>query len=72
MKDLLKKNGVVTIIAAIVFAILGIIMIANPEGVTQIITTVLAITIIVIGVIKIINYFSTCPMHGCHALILGN
>lgn len=58
MKDLLKKQGIVTIIAAVVFAILGIIMIANPEGVTQIITTVLSIAIIAIGLIKVITYFA--------------
>ena len=55
MKDILKKSGISSIIVAIVFAILGIIMLAHPEGVEKTITTILAIIVLLIGVEKIIS-----------------
>ena len=58
MKDILKKSGISSIIVAIVFAILGIIMLAHPEGVEKTITTILAIIVLLIGVEKIISYFA--------------
>ena len=57
MKDILKKSGISSIIVAIVFAILGIIMLAHPEGVEKTITTILAIIVLLIGVEKIISYY---------------
>lgn len=57
MKEILKKKGITSIIVSLIFAILGIIMISNPEGTTQTITIILGITILLIGIGQIINYF---------------
>lgn len=58
MKEILKKSGIVSIIVAIAFAILGIIIIAHPEGVEKTITTILAIIVLLVGIEKIISYFA--------------
>lgn len=61
MKDMLKRTSVISILTSVVFAILGIVMIANPETTIAIVASVLGITIIVIGLEKIISY---CVMKG--------
>lgn len=58
MKDILKKSGISSIIVAIAFAILGIIILAHPEGVEKTITTILAIIVLLVGIEKIISYFA--------------
>lgn len=57
MKDIFKRTAIISILTSIVFAILGIIMIANPVATIEIVASVLGITIIVIGAEKIIGYF---------------
>ena len=57
MKDILKRTAIISILTSIVFAILGIIMIANPLAIIEIVASVLGITIIVIGAEKVIGYF---------------
>ena len=56
MKDILKRTAIISILTSIVFAILGIIMIANPLAIIEIVASVLGITIIVIGAEKVIGY----------------
>lgn len=58
MKEILKKSGISSIIVAIAFAILGIIILAHPEGVEKTITTILAIIVLLVGIEKIISYFA--------------
>lgn len=58
MKDILKRSGISSIIVAIAFAILGIIILAHPEGVEKTITTILAIIVLLVGIGKIISYFA--------------
>ena len=57
MKDIFKRTAVTSILTSIIFAILGIIMIANPVETIEIVAAILGITIIVIGAEKIISYF---------------
>ena len=57
MKEMIKRTAVVSIITSLIFAVLGIVMIANPEAAIEIVAAVLGITVIVIGAEKIISYF---------------
>ena len=57
MKEVIKRTAVVSIITSLIFAVLGIVMIANPEAAIEIVAAVLGITVIVIGAEKIISYF---------------
>lgn len=55
LKNILKKTGWASLIESIFFAIIGIILINNPEGTISFISTILGITFIIIGAYKIIN-----------------
>ena len=57
MKDILKKTIWSENLMSIIFAIVGILMIANTDVVTKIIASIFGIIFIVIGVIKIVDYF---------------
>ena len=57
MENFLKKAGWTSILTSIILAILGLIMISNPDTTMQFISTILGIIFIVIGIIKIANYF---------------
>ena len=57
MEKFLKKAGWTSILTSLILAVIGIIMIYNPETTMQFISTILGIFFIVIGVIKLINYF---------------
>ncbi len=52
-----KKTGMYSLICSIVFAILGIILIVNPEATITIISYILGIMFILIGAYKASNYF---------------
>lgn len=52
MKEMIKRTAVVSIITSLIFAVLGIVMIANPEAAIEIVAAVLGITVIVIGAEK--------------------
>ena len=57
MENFLKKAGWTSVITSLVFAIIGLVMIYNPETTMKFISTVLGIFFIVVGVIKVVNYF---------------
>ena len=57
MKDILKKTIWSENLMSIIFAIVGILMIANTDVVTKIIASIFGIIFIIIGVIKIVDYF---------------
>ncbi len=59
LKLILKKEGILSIIESIVFAILGLILVYKPEGTLKIIACILGTIFILFGVFKIINYFYT-------------
>ena len=57
MEKFLKKAGWTSVITSLIFAVIGLVMIYNPQTTMQFISTVLGIFFIVIGIVKIINYF---------------
>ena len=59
MKNFLKKSGWVDILVSIIFAIIGIFMIAKTDLAIKIISYILGGLFIIMGVIKIVDYFVT-------------
>ena len=59
MEKFLKKAGWTSIITSLALAIIGLIMIFNPETTMQFISTILGLFFIIIGIIKVFNYFIT-------------
>lgn len=57
MEKILKKAGWTSVITSLIFALIGLIMIYNPETTMIFISTILGIFFIVVGLIKVINYF---------------
>lgn len=57
MKDLLKKSSWTDILMDVLFAIIGIFMIANADFATKIISYILGGIFCVYGVIRLIDYF---------------
>lgn len=57
MENFLKKTGLESVITSLVFAVIGILFICNPEGTFTFATTILGLIFIIGGIIKIINYF---------------
>lgn len=59
IEKIFKKSGWISIVESTIFAILGMILIAKPEGTVKFISTILGIIFIGVGLYKIINYFSS-------------
>lgn len=59
ISKIFKKTGMYSLISSIVFAVLGIILIAYPEGTVKVISYILGIMFMLIGIYKVINYFMT-------------
>ncbi|MCI9063715.1 MAG: hypothetical protein HFJ17_03840 [Clostridia bacterium] len=57
IKKLFKKSGWISIIESVVFAILGLILIYEPDGTLNWISNILGAIFIIVGIYKIINYF---------------
>lgn len=57
MEKFLKKAGWTSVITSLIFAIIGLVMIYNPETTMIFISTILGIFFMIVGVIKVINYF---------------
>lgn len=53
LKHILKKSGWTSLIESIIFALIGLILIRNPEGTVSFISVFLGIALIIIGVYKI-------------------
>lgn len=58
IKRILKKNGAISILESIIFAIFGLILIWKPVGTVKVISYILGIILIVMGIAKIFSYFS--------------
>lgn len=80
IQKILKKSGWMAIIESLIFAILGIILICNPDETVKVIAYVLGTIFIATGVIKIINYiqqkgtkdlFNYNLVYGILAVIIG-
>lgn len=57
MENFLKKTGWVSVITSVAFAVLGLILILNPEGVLNVIFYVLGTIFVIFGIAKVGNYF---------------
>ena len=57
MKSILKNSGWADIIQALIFAIIGIFLIVQPELSTQIASYVIGGVCIAIGIVKCVDYF---------------
>lgn len=80
MEKLLKKAGWFSIIVAIIYIILGIILIANPGAALDVVAIVTGIIFLIVGIIKVIDYFVLQGnydfynyelIHGLVAFIIG-
>ena len=80
VKNLFKKTGWISIVGSIIFAILGIILICNPEGTLQVIAGILGAIFMIIGILKIIryvtskgknNFYNYDLIYGLTAIVIG-
>lgn len=56
-EKIMRKSGWASLLSSIVFAILGIVLISNPEGTIKFVSAILGIMFILAGVYKIISYY---------------
>lgn len=54
---IMKKTGWSSLITSIIFAILGVVLIINPQETVRVVSYVLGIIFILVGIYKIISYF---------------
>lgn len=59
LENVLKKTGWTAFATALLFAVIGIVLMVNPEGTIKLVSTVLGVLFILIGVYKILMYFVT-------------
>ena len=80
LKKIFKRTEGISLIISIAFAIIGIILIVNPEGMMQAISYILGIGFILVGVFKIIetatnkvtgNIYSNDMVYGIMAIVVG-
>ena len=58
IEKIFKKSGWISILESVIFVILGIILIANPEGTVTFVSWILGLIFICTGIYKTINYLS--------------
>lgn len=56
MEKFLKKAGWTSVVTSLIFGIIGLVMIYNPETTMKFISTILGVFFILVGIIKVINY----------------
>lgn len=80
IEKIFKKTGWISILESIIFAILGIILINNPEGTIKFVSYALGAIFIIVGIYKMINYISAKGkysfynydfIYGLMAIIIG-
>lgn len=80
LEKLFRKTGWISIIESIAFAILGVIVVWNPEGTVKAISYIISTVLILIGIVKIINYilakgkydfYNNDLIYGLIAIIVG-
>lgn len=59
MKNLFKKSGYLSLLSSILFLILGILLIINPEEIVEFISYIIGAIFIVMGIFKITSYFTS-------------
>ena len=58
LKKVLNKSGWISIFESIIFALVGVILIAHPDGMLKAISLILGVIFISFGIFKIFNYIS--------------
>ena len=72
IEKIFKKSGWISILESVIFVILGIILIANPEGTVTFVSWILGLIFICTGIYKTINYLSAKDLvYGILAVIIG-
>ena len=80
LQKILKKTGYISMLESIIFAILGIILIARPEETIKMISYILGACFILVGIYKIITYvqmkgkndlYNYPLMYGIMAVVIG-
>lgn len=59
MKDLFKKSGYLSILSSIIFLILGIMLVNNPDKIVQITSYIIGLILIIMGIFRIVSYFTS-------------
>ena len=59
MKDLFKRSGYLSLLSSILFFLLGIALINNPEGIVSFISYIIGGILIVMGLFRIFSYFTS-------------
>lgn len=59
MKDLFKRAGFTSILSSIVFLLLGILLVVNPDAMVQAVSYVIGVLLIAIGIVKVVSYFTS-------------
>lgn len=59
MKDLFKRAGFTSILSSIVFLLLGILLVINPNAIVQAVSYVIGVLLIAMGIVKVISYFTS-------------
>ena len=75
IEKIFKKSGWIAILEAIIFAVLGMVLIWNPEGIIKWISYILGAIFIVVGVFKTFNYVKSKGkyelVYGLMAVVIG-
>lgn len=80
LEKVLKKTGKTSLITSIIFALLGIILITNPEGTVKFISCMIGTIFIITGIYKSFNYLKNKEIYnlfnydlalGIIAIVLG-
>lgn len=75
-----KRTGWTSLLTSLVFAILGILLITNPEGSTKVVSLIVGILFIIVGLYKLVdycltrgkyNFYNYDIAYGIIAIILG-
>ena len=59
LEKIFKRTGWTSLLTSLIFAILGILLIVNPEGSTKAVSLIVGILFIVVGLYKLVDYCTT-------------
>ena len=59
LEKIFKRTGWTSLLTSLVFAILGILLITNPEGSTKVVSLIVGILFIIVGLYKLVDYCLT-------------
>lgn len=80
IQKILKKTGYVSMLESILFAVLGVVLIAKPEETVKVISYILGACFILVGIYKIVSYmqvkskdsvYSYHLIYGVMAIVIG-